>query len=378
MSPAASSPPATTDLIVSANDAKYQRVEGRDTYPEAAGPDTLTVLDASGFPPSVVATVEVEHSIAGPPQAVAITPDGRLAIVAAPDRYDRAAGRTVPGTFLQLVDLAAAPPRVVGRVELGCHPQGLAIAPDGRLLLAATLGGSLAVLVIDGGRVTLKTMLALSTGRLSGVAFTPDGTAALVGLRDEQGIVVLDVRGSEVTTERERVATGVAPYAIDVSRDGGWAVVGNVGLAGLSNPGRLYGDVDTVTLIDVRRRPFRAVQHLTVPALPEGVALSPDGRWIAVQAMAGSNLAVDNPGRRAKGRVLLFAIRDGAAVPAGDLPGGEAGQGIVFTADSRFVIAQFNVEHELAVFAVDDGALRDTGVRITVPGGPASIRAKPR
>ena len=50
------------DLIVSANDAKYVRVLGRDTYPEGTGPDTLTVLDASQFPPEIKATVDVEHT----------------------------------------------------------------------------------------------------------------------------------------------------------------------------------------------------------------------------------------------------------------------------------------------------------------------------
>ena len=49
----------------------------------------------------------------------------------------------------------------------------------------------------------------------------------------------LDVDGQNVTTQRERVATGVAPYAIDVSGDGQWAVVGNVGLPGLANAGKL-------------------------------------------------------------------------------------------------------------------------------------------
>jgi hypothetical protein len=35
------------DLIVTANDAKYVRVLGRDTYPEGTGPDTLTVKNGA-------------------------------------------------------------------------------------------------------------------------------------------------------------------------------------------------------------------------------------------------------------------------------------------------------------------------------------------
>ena len=130
---------AGADLIVSANDAKYQRVEGADTYPEGVGADTLTVLDAAAGGLRVVASVPVSHTLAGPPQGVAITPDGRLAIVSSPNYYDRASKAVVLGSFLQVVDLTTTPARLVDRIELGSHPQGLAINRGGTLLLAATL-----------------------------------------------------------------------------------------------------------------------------------------------------------------------------------------------------------------------------------------------
>jgi hypothetical protein len=41
------------DLIVSTNDAKYVRVAGQDTYPQSAGSDSLTIIDASTYPPKV-------------------------------------------------------------------------------------------------------------------------------------------------------------------------------------------------------------------------------------------------------------------------------------------------------------------------------------
>ncbi|MGA8656026.1 MAG: hypothetical protein WB586_07730 [Chthoniobacterales bacterium] len=367
------------DLIVSANDAKYVRVLGRDTYPGGTGPDTLTVLDASRFPPEVKATVEVEHTIIGPPQAVAITPNGKLAIVGAPTRYDYAAKKVIFDTFLQVIDLEATPPKLIDKIELGQHSQGLSINPAGILLLAGTVGGTVAVLAIEGKTVKLVEQIEVSAKRVSGISFTHDGRAALVALRDEQGMVVLDVDGSRVTNSQERVTTGVSPYSVDVSSDGGWAVVSNVGLPGMpGNVGRLFGDADSVTLIDVSKRPFRAVQHFTVPSIPEGVAISPDGKWIAVQSMDGSNLTEDNPGRHPRGRVLLFAIRDGQAVKTSDLPGGEAGQGIVFTADNKYILVQFNVEKQLAVYAVNDGDMKDTQQRIVLSGGPASLRSMPR
>jgi hypothetical protein len=95
------------DLIVSTNDAKYARVVGHDTYPEHPPPDTLSVIDGTRYPPQVIATVEVETTVAGPPQAVAITPDGKIAVVSAPNRYDYAEKKPIFETFLQVVDLEA-------------------------------------------------------------------------------------------------------------------------------------------------------------------------------------------------------------------------------------------------------------------------------
>jgi hypothetical protein len=164
-----------------------------------------------------------------------------------------------------------------------------------------------------------------------------------------------------------------------VSSDGKWAVVGSAGLAGL--PGQLApGDADLITLIDVSKRPFRAVQHLTVPATPEAVALSPDGNWIVAQTLNGSNLTPNDPGsgRQKLGRIVLFAIRDGVATRVNDLPSGEAGQGAVFAKDNKTILVQFNVEKALGVYQIRDDRLVDTGERLKLDAGPASIRATPR
>ena len=83
-------------------------------FPEPAPPDSLVVIDASQFPPKVKGTVEgLEHTVQGPPQAVAVTPDGKLAVVAAPTRYDYAAKKELFDNFLQVVDIEASPHRSV-------------------------------------------------------------------------------------------------------------------------------------------------------------------------------------------------------------------------------------------------------------------------
>jgi len=368
------------DIIVSAQDGKFVRVDGRATFPEPAPSDSLVVIDASTFPPVIKGTVEgLEHTVQGPPQAVAVTPDGKLAIVAAPTRYDYAAKKEMFDHFVQVVDIEASPPKLIGKVDVGGHTNGLSINREGTLLLAAAHDGTVKVLGIDGKNVKLVDQVKVGEKRLSGISFTHDGKAAIVAQRDENGAAVLSIDGMAVKLTTEKISTGVTPYAVDVSSDGKWAVIGNTGVTGmLGLVGRTVGDADVVTLVDVSKRPFRAVQQISVPSTPEGVAISPDGRWIAVSCMAGSNLTTDNVGRNKIGKLLLFEIKDGWATKANEIAGAEAAQGVVFSQDSKQVLLQMDVERAIGVFAVRDGKLVDTGERLKLAAGPVSIRSMPR
>jgi DNA-binding beta-propeller fold protein YncE len=338
------------------------------------------VIDASQTPPAVKGLVEgLEHTVQGPPQAVAVTPDGKLAIVAAPTRYDYTAKKELFDNFVQVIDIESNPPKLLVRVDVGAHTNGLTINRDGTLLLAAGLDGTVKVLAIDGKNVKLIDTVKVGEKRLSGISFTHDGKAAIVAQRDENGAAVLNIDGMSVKLSNEKISTGVTPYAVDLSSDGKWAIIGNTGVQGMAGlVGRTAGDADVVTLVDVSARPFRAVQHISVANTPEGVAISPDGKWIVVSSMAGSNLTPDNPGRNKLGKLALFAIQDGAATKVNEVPGGEAAQGVVFTQDSKTVLVQFDVERALAVYTVRDGRLVDSGTRIKLAAGPVSIRSMPR
>jgi DNA-binding beta-propeller fold protein YncE len=365
----ASLPVLSADIIVSAQDGKFVRVDGRATFPQPAPPDSLVVIDASVFPPVIKGTVEgLEHTVQGPPQSVAVTPNGKLAIVAAPTRYDYAAKKELYDNFLQLVDIEASPPRMIGKLDVGGHPNGLSINREGTLLLAAAHDGTVKVLGIDGKNVTLLDQVKVGEKRLSGISFTHDGKAAIVAMRDENGAAVLSVDGAS-----ERLSTGVNPYAVDISSDGKWAIIGNTGVGG-----RIVADADVVTLVDVSARPFRSVQQISVPATPEGVAISPDGRWIAVSSMAGSGLTTEDPGRNKIGKLVLYEIKDGWATKVNEVAGAEAAQGVVFSQDSKQILLQMDVERAIGVFAVRDGKLVDTGERLKLAAGPVSIRSMPR
>jgi len=120
------------------------------------------------------------------------------------------------------------------------------------------------------------------------------------------------------------------------------------------------------------------VQQISVLSTPEGVAISADGRWIAVSCMAGSNLTTDNVGRNKIGKLLLFEIKDGWATKVNEVAGAEAAQGVVFSQDGKQILLQMDVERAIGVFAVRDGKLVDTGERLKLAAGPVSIRSMPR
>src|SRR5438093_6617250 len=187
------------DIIVSAQDGKFVRVEGRATFPQPAPPDSLVVIDASVSPPVVTGTLEgLEHTVQGPPQAVAVTPDGKLAVVAAPTRYDYEAKKELFDNFLQIVDIEASPPVMLGKVDVGGHPNGLTINRDGTLLLAAAHDGTVKGLEINGKDVKPLDQVKVAEKRLSGISFTPDGKAAIVALRDAKRAAALRVAGTTV------------------------------------------------------------------------------------------------------------------------------------------------------------------------------------
>src|SRR2546423_15526862 len=73
-----SSAALAADIIVSAQDGKFVRVEGRATFPEPAPPDSLVVIDASRSPPIITATLEgIEQTV----QGIVFSQDGRQVLL---------------------------------------------------------------------------------------------------------------------------------------------------------------------------------------------------------------------------------------------------------------------------------------------------------
>ena len=368
---------AQAQLAVSAGDNKVHLVDGVARVIENRQPDTLTLLDLTPSPPRVLGSVEVPHSVAGPPNAVGITPDGRFAIVPSNQRIDPAAATgTSFDNRLNVVDLTARPLRVVQTLEVGSGPAGVSINAAGtHVLVAHRNTGNVTLFRLAGGQLTEAASLSITTPAaiIASAVFTPDGRHALVTRYGEAMVTVIAIEGDTLRRAGRDISTGVNPYGLVITPDGRSAVVANIG--------RGNGDADTISLIDLTGPvpTWRVVETVTVGQTPEGVALSRDGTMLAVTVMNGSNKPAASP-FRGEGQVQLWRIgRQGPSrlTRVTTAPVGHWSQGAAFSADGRRLLVQNMVERDISVFRYENNRLTPMG-RIPMPAAPASIAVAPR
>jgi len=359
--------PARADIALSSNDAHTILDNGVQVAPPEAAADTLSVIDLAASPPSILATLDVPGSVVGPPMAVAVAKDESFAIVTSATKADPAGpGGISPNNRVSVIDLTASPPRVMQTLQAGAGATTVRIAPDGTLALVANrFAGTLSVFTIQDRRLTpAGTVMIDPKSMPSGIAFTADGKSALVTRNGDHMVQVLNIDGTKVTLGARPITTGVAPYSIDVTADGTVAAVGNMG--------RGDGDADTVSLIDLTAQPFRTVQTISVGRSPEGVKWSPDGKFLAIGAQEGTTKPADNPFRRDRGRLVMFALADKQLRQVAEAPIGRWSQGLAFSRDGRTVLVQNMVERTIQVFRWD-GTKLWAGTQLELGAGPAAI-----
>ena len=144
------------------------------------------------------------------PYNVDVTPDGKLALTADNGNSGAADGHV---DTVSVIDLEAAPPRVIDKIVVGDAPEGFAISPKGDVAVAVLLGGasvaktmwfntrrngSLAVLKIEGKKVTKVGEVEVG-GLPEGVVFSPDGKYVYVGNYTDRDVSILKVEGTKIT-----------------------------------------------------------------------------------------------------------------------------------------------------------------------------------
>ncbi|TYL95489.1 beta-propeller fold lactonase family protein [Bradyrhizobium rifense] len=360
--------PVHAEILVTANDGKMVLENGNAVVRKQPLPDTVSVIDFTDGALKLLAEVPAPASVVGPPPSVAVAPDGSFALVTGAMKVDPAdATKTVPDDKLSVIDLKSSPPKVLATLQAGAGAAGVSINRTATLALVANRSeGTVSVFTINGNTLTAAGKIQLGDAKSgpSHVVFSHDGATALVTRDGDSRTSLLTVDGNKVEYAKRDLYSGVRPYDIDLTGSA-TAIIGNVGASG--------SDADTISVIDMNARPIRVVTTISVGQTPEGVKMSPDGHYVAVTVMNGSNKPSASPFFNDFGLLKVYKISGTELAPVADAKIGRWCQGMVWSTDSKFVVAQCMVESELIAFSFDGKALTRTST-LKMQVSPAGIR----
>ncbi|RZL89682.1 MAG: YncE family protein [Variovorax sp.] len=369
--------PATPQrqLMLVGNDEKQSWNDAGAVVLGAPGRDSVQVLDIGSDPlaPRSLATLPLDNTIAGPPTNLAITVDEKLALVANSVNVVEENGvrRQVPDNRLFVIDLAAVPPKLIDTVTVGKQPSGLSINRAGTLALVANRAdNSVSVLRIAGQKVTLIDTVAMGES-VSHVRFTPDGRRALAAKFPNHKVAMLAVDGEKVTYDKVDFAVGLWPYNLDVTPDGKLALTADNGNSGASD-----GQIDTVSVIDLEAAPPRVIDKVVVGDGPEGLTVSPTGKFAVAVLLRGSNSAKNAYFYNRNGSVVGLRIDGKKVTRTNEVEVRGLPEGAVFSTDGKYLYIGNFIDQDITILRVDGDTLVNTGKSFGLAGHPAAMRGR--
>jgi DNA-binding beta-propeller fold protein YncE len=361
---------AMADVIVSSNDG-HSVMDAQKTIvaPNPAGPDTITVIDVKSYPPKITATFQAPGSVVGPPGAIWLSKDESWGIVTSATKADAAAksGGISPDDRVAVFDLTANPPRVTQTLTAGLGATQVRVSPSGTLALIANRAeGTVSVFTVKDKQLTAAGKVDTGNPKSlpSAVVFVDDKNALLTRGGDNM-VNILHIDGTNVTLDPRPITTGLGPYTMDINAAHT--------LAAVSNMGRGDGDEDSVSLIDLKSKPYRVVGTFGVLSGPEPMKFSPDGRFLAIGSENGSTKPADNPFHSDHGLLGLYAVEGQTLRKITQAPTGAWIEAIAFARDGKTVLIQGMQDRKIEVFRWD-GKTLIRGKSLAIDGaGPESF-----
>lgn len=335
--------PSPADVAVSA--------DGAWALTANQGTGTVSLVDLAAG--RVAAT-----AACGPrPTAVALSADGRRAVVSC----------TLAGT-LAVLDVGGPSLRLAKTIPVGPEPRGVALSRDGqRAYVALTTADAVAAVDLEDGKVTRSP----AGARPWFVALSPDEQTLVVDGSRSRDVTLLRCPKLE-TTRSIRLAGQAAdnPRQVAFSPDGQWAYLPHQVTRGFPTQQQ---NIDNGWVIASRasRVPLAGEGPRESLALdtrgqavgdPYGLAVSPDGRWLAIGASGTHELllfrlplpfvAYGGPGDLIEPELLK---NDGRfrRIPLGGRP-----MGLRFSPDSHRVLVANYLSDALQVVDAETGAVR--------------------
>jgi DNA-binding beta-propeller fold protein YncE len=340
------------------------------------GRDTISLLDIRNrVMPHIIGTLPIKNSIHGPPTNLAITPDDRLALIA--NSVDSVADgnggwKTVPDNEIFLIDVLGNPPKLIGTVTVGKQPSGMAIDRSGNFALVADRADDAVSLLNVNGKTRTASLVAtvpmsIPDADPTAVAITPDSKRALVTLTHVNKVALLAVDNGKLTDTGYAMTTGIFPYNVQITPDGKLGLVNNQGSSASD------GQADTLSVIDLEQNPPRVVDQVMVGDGPEGLAVSPAGGYAASLLLNGTGSPKAAFYHHEHSLVALLKIEGKKVRKVAETPIEGGAEGIAFSPDGRFLYVGSFGQGELAILRLQGEKLMPVGT-LKLPGHPASLR----
>ena len=247
----------------------------------------LFIIDLKSTPPHLNDTLTVGKE----PSGIAINHAGTLALVA--NRGDNSVSViAINGRDGKVIDTVALKTADGG-------PTSVAITPDGKsALVTLPRANKVALLTIDGDKVT-DTGYAMTTG-LSPytVEVMPDGKVALVnnqgaagsdGQADTVAVIDLEKKPPRVI---DQVVVGDGPEGLAVSPAGGYAASLLLNGSGSPKSDFFHHEKSVVALLRIDGKKVQKISETEIDGVAEGVAFSPDGRFLYVGGYSNGEISI--------------------------------------------------------------------------------------
>ncbi|MDB9526255.1 hypothetical protein PN498_09675 [Oscillatoria sp. CS-180] len=284
------------------------------------GRDALSVIPLNGHVRDLQAyEVEASNSVASPPVVVTVTPDGRYAFVTetfTPRPDGPAETQTFAdlsfGNRLQVFDLAdPTQPTLVQDLAIAERPDSVSINADGSLLAVtfhpAGAGSEtpIALIPFNNGQIgepIYPTIPGFPLGeRLIHAEWHPSQNVLALANETAGEISFVEVVGQELRAWGNVVQAAKAPYMVRFTPDGRYAIA-NALYWGADVEGR-WTEAPRGSIVSIRLEagtqadgsPRHALVSWAITGVsPEGIAISPDGRYIVTTNLERSYLPYDD------------------------------------------------------------------------------------
>lgn len=236
------------------------------------------------------------------PHEVAVSPDGRLAVVA---DY----GEQQPGSTLTVLDTTSG--ALVRKIDLGAprRPHGIQFEDARHVIVTAEASDAILRVDVLAGRVVDVLPTEQKVSHM--VVLTPDRKRAFVANIASNSVSAIDLASGSILAQ---IATGNGSEAIDITPDGREVWVGNRA-------------ADTLSVIDARS--LAVVATLPCAKFPIRLKITPGGKHALVSCAQSGDVAVFDVAKRTELRRIPMALDlvantsdrllqfDGSPVPIG-------------------------------------------------------------